>query len=154
MWFCRIKPLALILFYRSSSELLPVLGGSRWRDGICQPFVSSHVSCSLLRCANYTNGSSSSVSALMPQWALHIGIHSEIFHVWNCSPELRSEGLGGLSNMSCEAPLFSLKHCFLWRVLGRCWSQPAACGDTSGWVPTSPHGLIWALWDCYHHHTR
>lgn len=88
LWLCRIKPLALLLFYRSSSEVLPVLGGSRWRDGICQPFVSSHVSCSLLRCATYTNGSlpsylqisgSSSVSALMPQRARHIGIHSEIF---------------------------------------------------------------------------
>lgn len=87
LWLCRIKPSALILFYRSSSEVLPVLGGSSWRDGICQPFVSSHVSCSLLCCTNYMNGllpsylqisGSSSVTTLMPQWALQIRIHSGI----------------------------------------------------------------------------
>lgn len=27
LWLCRVKPSALILFYRSSSEVLPVLGG-------------------------------------------------------------------------------------------------------------------------------
>lgn len=73
-------------------------------DDICQSFVSSHVSCSLLHCANYMNGllpsylqisGSSSVTALTPQRALQIRTHSGIFHVWNCSPELRSVSCGG-----------------------------------------------------------